>query len=130
MIDLRDRLAAGDQLDYAAIVPRAEFDALAAAPTQFGLPPQALSLEGYLHPGEYRFDVEATATDIITQMIKATTDRLQHGGMVAEGVGSYWPFATGTRVAAANLLLRQIVEASRTRWNIDSPANRPPTETP
>jgi hypothetical protein len=47
---------------------------------------------------------------------KATTDKLQHGGMVAEGVGSYWPFATGTRVAAANLLLRQIVEASRTRY--------------
>ncbi len=30
MIDLRDRLAAGEQLDYAAIVPRAEFDVEAA----------------------------------------------------------------------------------------------------
>ncbi|MCL3861821.1 DUF4914 family protein [Actinotalea sp. K2] len=47
---------------------------------------------------------------------KATTDALAHGGMVAEGVGSYWPFATGTKVAAANLLLRQIVDASRTRY--------------
>ncbi|WP_024286197.1 DUF4914 family protein [Cellulomonas sp. KRMCY2] len=45
-----------------------------------------------------------------------TTDRLAHGGMVAEGVGSYWPFATGTKVAAANLLLRQIIEAPRTRY--------------
>jgi hypothetical protein len=43
-------------------------------------------------------------------------DKLAHGGMVAEGVGSYWPFATGTKVAAANLLLRQLVEASRTRY--------------
>ncbi|UZN01990.1 DUF4914 family protein [Cellulomonas sp. S1-8] len=41
---------------------------------------------------------------------------LRHGGMVAEGVGSYWPFSTGTKVAAANLLLRQIVENDRTRY--------------
>lgn len=41
---------------------------------------------------------------------------LAHGGMVAEGVGSYWPFSTGTKVAAANLLLQQIVAASRTRY--------------
>lgn len=47
---------------------------------------------------------------------KDCTDRLAHGGMVAEGVGSYWPFATGTKVAAANLLLRQLVDASRTRY--------------
>lgn len=43
-------------------------------------------------------------------------DRLEHGGMVAEGVGSYWPFSTGTKVAAANLLLRQILEYPRTRF--------------
>ena len=41
---------------------------------------------------------------------------IAHGGMVSEGVGSYWPFATGTKVAAANLLLRQLVDASRTRY--------------
>jgi UPF0755 protein len=70
-----------DILSTSTGIPRAEFDALAAAPTQFGLPPQALSLEGYLHPGEYRFDVEASATDIITQMIKATTDRLAQDGV-------------------------------------------------
>ncbi|MDM8084865.1 DUF4914 family protein [Cellulomonas cellasea] len=47
---------------------------------------------------------------------KAATDKLAHGGMVAEGVGSYWPFSTGTKVAAANLLLQQLVEANRTRY--------------
>ncbi|WP_241521641.1 endolytic transglycosylase MltG [Arthrobacter pityocampae] len=62
-------------------IPRAEFDALAEDPAQFGLPDQALSLEGYLHPGEYRFDVEATATDILTEMITATTDRLAQDGV-------------------------------------------------
>ncbi|MDQ0735042.1 endolytic transglycosylase MltG [Arthrobacter agilis] len=70
-----------DILSTSTGIPRAEFDALAAAPTQFGLPPQALSLEGYLHPGEYRFDVDASATDIITEMVKATTDRLADDGV-------------------------------------------------
>ncbi|NTV39071.1 MAG: DUF4914 family protein, partial [Demequinaceae bacterium] len=41
---------------------------------------------------------------------------LEHGGMVAEGVGSYWPFSTGTKVAAANLLLKQILEFNHTRF--------------
>ena len=47
---------------------------------------------------------------------KTQTDKLKHGGMVSEGVGSYWPFSTGTKVAAANLLLRQLVDADRTRY--------------
>jgi len=42
--------------------------------------------------------------------------KLEHGGMVAEGVGSYWPFSTGTKVGAANLLLRQIMAYPRTRY--------------
>jgi hypothetical protein len=34
-------------------------------------------------------------------------------GMTSEGVGSYWPFATGRRVDQANLLLRQFSENTR-----------------
>ncbi|WP_084130749.1 DUF4914 family protein [Demequina sp. NBRC 110055] len=41
---------------------------------------------------------------------------LAHGGMVSEGVGSYWPFSTGTKVAAANLLLEQLTTYDRTRY--------------
>jgi len=41
---------------------------------------------------------------------------LEHGGMVSEGVGSYWPFSTGTKVAAANLLLKQILTFNHTRY--------------
>ncbi len=37
-------------------------------------------------------------------------------GMTSEGVGSYWPFATGKRVTQANLLLKQIVDTSSTRF--------------
>lgn len=34
-------------------------------------------------------------------------------GMSSEGVGSYWPFATGRRVDQANLLLQQFVQHNR-----------------
>ncbi|MDO5522358.1 MAG: DUF4914 family protein, partial [bacterium] len=37
-------------------------------------------------------------------------------GMSSEGVGSYWPFATGKKVTQANLLLEQIKNASSTRY--------------
>ena len=36
--------------------------------------------------------------------------------LASEGVGSYWPFATGKRVAQANLLLEQILNCSATRY--------------
>ncbi|MHA3946427.1 DUF4914 family protein [Cellulomonas bogoriensis] len=44
------------------------------------------------------------------------TATLAHGGMVSEGVGSFWPFSTGTRVGGANLMLRQLVDNPRTRY--------------
>jgi hypothetical protein len=37
-------------------------------------------------------------------------------GMGSEGVGSYWPFATGRRVDQANLILDQIVNTPRVRY--------------
>ncbi|MDA9101364.1 DUF4914 family protein [Omnitrophica bacterium] len=40
---------------------------------------------------------------------------VQTEGMSSEGVGSYWPFATGKMVNQANLLLTQILEAPRMR---------------
>ncbi|MFI3238471.1 MAG: DUF4914 family protein [Lachnospiraceae bacterium] len=36
--------------------------------------------------------------------------------LASEGVGSYWPFATGQRVKQANLLLEQILECPNTRY--------------
>ncbi|WP_316376721.1 DUF4914 family protein, partial [Enterobacter hormaechei] len=47
---------------------------------------------------------------------KADGAKLASGGLVAEGVGSYWPFATGTKVGAANLLLEQIMATPRTKF--------------
>ena len=36
--------------------------------------------------------------------------------LASEGVGSYWPFATGKRVRQANLLLEQILRCKNTRY--------------
>ncbi|MBT8044971.1 MAG: DUF4914 family protein, partial [Verrucomicrobiae bacterium] len=41
---------------------------------------------------------------------------VQTEGMTSEGVGSYWPFATGRRVDQANLLLEQILETPEVRY--------------
>lgn len=38
------------------------------------------------------------------------------GGMSSEGVGSYWPFATGRMVDQANLLLNQFRDSLNTRY--------------
>jgi hypothetical protein len=40
------------------------------------------------------------------------------GGMESEGVGSYWPFATGKMVIHANLLLEQIIQTPRMRYTL------------
>ncbi len=37
-------------------------------------------------------------------------------GMTSEGVGSYWPFATGKMVEQANLLMEQVLNSSHTRY--------------
>jgi hypothetical protein len=43
---------------------------------------------------------------------------VDQGGMQSEGVGSYWPFATGERVRHANLLLDQVTENTITQYVI------------
>lgn len=40
------------------------------------------------------------------------------GGMTSEGVGSYWPFATGRMVDQANLLLQQMIDTPDTRYKL------------
>lgn len=40
------------------------------------------------------------------------------GAMESEGVGSYWPFATGKRIAHANMLLMQIIDTPRTTFTL------------
>ncbi|MEM7755728.1 MAG: DUF4914 family protein [Planctomycetota bacterium] len=40
------------------------------------------------------------------------------GGLSSEGVGSYWPFATGRRVDQANILLRQVLSTPDTLFTL------------
>ena len=62
-------------------IPIAEFEALAKDPQAFGLPAAAVSLEGYLHPGEYRFPVDQDATSIVTEMVEGTFATLADAGV-------------------------------------------------
>ncbi|MFP4364833.1 MAG: DUF4914 family protein [Spirochaetia bacterium] len=39
-------------------------------------------------------------------------------GMTSEGVGSYWPFATGRMVDQANLLLQQVIDTPNVRYKL------------
>ncbi len=39
-------------------------------------------------------------------------------GMSSEGVGSYWPFASGRRVDHANLLLKQMEDSHKVRYSL------------
>jgi hypothetical protein len=39
-------------------------------------------------------------------------------GMGSEGVGSYWPFATGKKILHANMLLEQIIHTPRMRYTL------------
>jgi hypothetical protein len=38
--------------------------------------------------------------------------------MESEGVGSYWPFATGELIPHANILLEQLIQTPRTRYTL------------
>jgi UPF0755 protein len=49
---------------------------LSDSPQQFGLPANAKNLEGFLHPGEYRFPLGTPAKDILQALVKTTTDEL------------------------------------------------------
>ena len=40
------------------------------------------------------------------------------GKMESEGVGSYWPFATGNKITHANMLLKQIIDTPRTTFTL------------
>ena len=41
---------------------------------------------------------------------------VDEGGMQSEGVGSYWPFATGRKVVQANILLKQVMDTASTMF--------------
>ncbi|MCH6470268.1 endolytic transglycosylase MltG [Sinomonas terrae] len=58
-----------------------DLNALNSQPQQFGLPPQAKSLEGYLAPGEYKLPVGTSAKDIVSKLVSTTLDELKADGI-------------------------------------------------
>lgn len=62
-------------------IPMQELNALNQAPAQFGVPAKAKNLEGFLAPGEYRFELGTPAKDIIQKLVSTTLDELKSQGI-------------------------------------------------
>ncbi|MDO4251922.1 MAG: endolytic transglycosylase MltG [Rothia sp. (in: high G+C Gram-positive bacteria)] len=62
-------------------IPYAELDALNANVTQFGIPDKFPNLEGWLHPGEYRFEKGVTAKEVIQTLVDQTKKDLKEAGV-------------------------------------------------
>lgn len=58
-----------------------EFEALGNNPTTFGIPANFPTIEGFLYPGEYRFEKEATAQEILQTMVDKTYEQLNADGV-------------------------------------------------
>ncbi len=69
------------QIAEGAGVGFSELEALSNQPSQFGLPAAAKNLEGFLAPGEYRFEVGTPAKEILQKLVSATVNELVSQGI-------------------------------------------------
>lgn len=67
-----------------AEIPLEELRAAAADPAQFGLPAEAVSLEGWLYPATYDFQPGMTAFEVIDRMVGHQRSMLEQLGVPAE----------------------------------------------
>ncbi|GAA1862823.1 hypothetical protein GCM10009715_07590 [Paeniglutamicibacter psychrophenolicus] len=58
-----------------------DLQALSEDPKAFGIKSGASNLEGYLHPGEYRFPLDADAKTVLKAMVDATAKTLKANGI-------------------------------------------------
>ncbi len=58
----------------------AELNKLATQPQEFGLPDEVKNLEGWLHPGEYRFALDTSAKQVLQELVDATVESLKNAG--------------------------------------------------
>nr|WP_246349312.1 endolytic transglycosylase MltG [Nesterenkonia xinjiangensis] len=61
-----------------------EFREAAEDPTDYGLPEEASTLEGYLARGDYRFDLDAEPEEILQIMVDRTFEYLEDAGITEE----------------------------------------------
>ncbi len=73
-----------DAISASTGIPVEGLEAAAKDPTDFGLPAEAPSLEGYLAPGEYRFDIDSTPAEILTLLTEPTFAALEERGVTDE----------------------------------------------
>ncbi|EYT55001.1 MULTISPECIES: endolytic transglycosylase MltG [Kocuria] len=65
-------------------IPVSEFEAYREDTATFGIPDRFPTLEGWLHPGEYRFPLDATAEQILQTMVDRTRTTLDDNGISDE----------------------------------------------
>jgi UPF0755 protein len=70
-----------DELAKVSGIPAEEFRKVSEDLAGFGIPADALTIEGYLFPATYSFDTEASATDIIQAMVSRMKDELERLGV-------------------------------------------------
>lgn len=61
-----------------------DFEDAAEDPTQYGISDEFPTIEGYLHPGEYRFPLDATPEEILQEMVDSTNSALEDAGVIEE----------------------------------------------
>ena len=65
-------------------IGKADFEALSEDTATFGIPEKFPTLEGWLHPGEYRFPLDASAEDVIRDMVDRTRKSLEDNGVAED----------------------------------------------
>ncbi|MDN3310490.1 endolytic transglycosylase MltG [Microbacterium oryzae] len=65
-------------------IPLEDLQAAADDYTRFGVPAEAPSIEGFLFPATYTFDPDATADDVIQQLVDEMFERLDAQGVAPE----------------------------------------------
>jgi len=70
-----------DELAKISGIPSDEFKSVAKDLASFGIPSEALTIEGYLFPATYSFDTEASATDILQSMVSRMKEELERLGV-------------------------------------------------
>ncbi|MBF0672999.1 MAG: endolytic transglycosylase MltG [Salinibacterium sp.] len=84
---IREGLSADQAFDLlvaATGIPVEEFEAVTADPTAFGVPDEAINIEGYLFPARYTFDPGVDATTVISTLVNRTFQSLDQAGVPVE----------------------------------------------
>ena len=73
-----------EELSKATGLPVSDFQLAAEDLAAYGIPEEAPTIEGYLFPATYNFDLQATATDIIGIMVTRMEQALADAGVAKE----------------------------------------------